>query len=173
MARTFAFVCLAFLVWPASGHAQKGSPAAAAAPGPAFPLEAMATCKDSWLEWGANDARVSPYRESFRAQFTQKDGEHFFVPIGKVSVMGLPVERVYANTVGMGVGFSLSVDAPFDRTKAAVEKSLGKSLTKCETGEGMRTCELSIAEKRTVMLLGDSTGKVKSTLVGCFYYYEK
>jgi hypothetical protein len=37
----------------------------------------------------------------------------------------------------------------------------------------MHTCELKIAEKRTIMMLGDAAGKDKSTLVGCFYFYEK
>ena len=35
------------------------------------------------------------------------------------------------------------------------------------------TCELEIAAKKTVMLMADATGKEKTTLVGCFYYYEK
>src|SRR5436190_17804140 len=37
----------------------------------------------------------------------------------------------------------------------------------------MRTCERRIGEKETVMLPADATGKLSSTLIGCFYYYEK
>jgi hypothetical protein len=144
-----------------------------AAPATAFPLEPMATCKDSWMEWGADDTRAGAYRESFLAQFKQNDNQPFFVPVSSVMVMGMKVLRVYSNTIGMARGFSITVDAPFDVAKKAMEKSIGQPLKKCETGEGMRTCELSIAEQKTVMLLGDATGREKSTLVGCFYFYEK
>lgn len=147
-----------------------GAPAPAAA---GFPLEQMATCKDSWLEWGADEARVGAYRESFLAQFRQKKGDGFFVPVTSASVMGLKVLRVYSNTIGMARGFSLLVDAPFDTAKKSVEKSLGTPLKHCETSDGMRTCDLEIAEKKTVTLMADATGKEKSTLVGCFYFYEK
>jgi hypothetical protein len=144
-----------------------------AATGAAFPLEAMATCKDSWMDWGADDARVGAYRESFLAQFTKSGNQPYFVPASGVTLMGMNVARVYSNTMGMGRGFSITVDAPFDAAKKAIEKSIGKALTHCETSDGMRTCDLEIAEKRTVMLLADATGREKSTLLGCFYFYEK
>jgi hypothetical protein len=73
----------------------------------------------------------------------------------------------------MGVGFSVLVEASFDVAKRSIEQRLGKPLRQCETGDGMRTCALEIAEKRTVMLMADATGKEKTTLVGCFYFYEK
>lgn len=37
----------------------------------------------------------------------------------------------------------------------------------------MRTCDLSIAEQRTLMLLSGDPPNDKQTLVGCFYLYEK
>ena len=146
--------------------------AAAPAGAGGFPLEQLATCQESWMDWKDDPVRAETRGDAFRALFQQKSGDVFFTPIGKISIMGLPVSRVYPSTVGMGVGFSLMVDAPFDKAKAGVEKSLGKTV-KCQTGEGMRTCELAIAEKKTVMLLADATGKLTSTLIGCFYYYEK
>jgi hypothetical protein len=140
----------------------------------AFSLEKMAVCQDSWLDWGDDQARAGTFRDGFRAQFKEggKNGE-YFVPKSHAALMGLPVSRVYASTIGMARGFSVLVDAPFDAVKKNVEKVIGKTLKKCETGEGMHTCELEIAEKRTVMMMGDATGKDKSTLVGCFYFYEK
>src|SRR4051812_4108669 len=115
----------------------------------------MATCTDSWLEWGADE------------------GSAFFVPIASVTLMGMRVTRVYSNTVGMARGFSVTVDAPFETAKRNVEKSVGSPLKHCDTSDGMRTCDLQIAEKKTVMLMADATGREKSTLVGCFYFYEK
>ena len=55
----------------------------------------------------------------------------------------------------------------------SIEKAAGKPLTKCETGEGMRSCELQIGEKRTLMLMAEDNPKATTTLVGCYYYYEK
>jgi hypothetical protein len=37
----------------------------------------------------------------------------------------------------------------------------------------MRTCELPIAEQRTVMLMSGYPPNDKTTLVGCYYFYEK
>ena len=73
----------------------------------------------------------------------------------------------------MGVGFSVLVDATFDVAKKALEKRLGKPLRECETGDGMQTCGLPIAEQRTVTLMSGVAPNDKQTLVGCFYFYEK
>jgi hypothetical protein len=79
-----------------------------------------------------------------------------------VSVLGFRLIRVFPDSVGMAVGFSLSVDATFDDTRHAVEKALGHPLGKCETGEGMRNCELEVAPERTVTLLGaDKSGTAR------------
>src|SRR5215510_16496413 len=125
----------------------------------------MATCRDSWLEWKDDPVRTASHRDSFRAQFKERDGAPFHVPISSVTMMGLPVSEVYSNTMGMGVGFSVSVKAPFDKAKKAVEQSLGKPLANCETGDGMRTCGLEIGEKKTVMMLSDAAGKTGATLI--------
>jgi hypothetical protein len=153
-----------------SPGARTSAPPPAAA---AFPLEQMATCQDSWLDWKDDPVSSASHRDSLRAQFRQGENDAFFVPIASATVMGLPVSQVYSNTVGMGVGFSVQVTAPFDSAKKAVERSLGKPLKKCETSDGMRTCELEIGVKKTVMLLSDAAGKSGQTLIGCFYYYEK
>lgn len=152
--------------------ADAGAPSRTSRPAP-FPLEQMATCRDSWLDWKDDPVRAASHRDSFLAEFREREGSPFHVPISSVTMMGLPVSEVYSHSVGMGLGFSVSVKAPFDKAKKAVEQSLGKTLTKCETGEGMRTCELEIGEKKTVMMLSDAAGKTGATLIGCFYYYEK
>jgi hypothetical protein len=158
----------------AIGHASPGAGASAApAAGAAFPLEQMTTCQESWLDWKDDPATTASRRDSFRAQFREGEKDAFFVPISSATLMGLPVSQVYSSSVGMGVGFSVQVKAPFDRAKKAVEQSIRKPLTKCETSDGMRTCELELGAKKTVMLLSDAAGKSGQTLIGCFYYYEK
>ncbi len=37
----------------------------------------------------------------------------------------------------------------------------------------MRTCGLEIGDKRTVMLMAEDNPKNATTLLGCYYYYEK
>jgi hypothetical protein len=47
------------------------------------------------------------------------------------------------------VGFSVVVNADFDRTKTSLAKEIGKSFSKCEPpSDNMRTCELEIGERR-------------------------
>jgi hypothetical protein len=137
-------------------------------------IQRMATCQDSWLDWQKSDpARLHKFGDRFRAEFSPQSNDPFVLPKTSKTIAGLRVEQAFPISVGMGVGFSITVGAPFDTARKAFEKVLGKTLVKCETGDGMRTCELAIAEKRTFMLMGEDNPKSPSTLVGCYYYYEK
>lgn len=137
-------------------------------------LERMATCRDSWFDWQKSDpARLAKFGEDFRTHFARKADDPFPVPTANVSIAGLRITKAFPNSVGMGVGFSLMVDAPFDAARRAMEKSLGKPLQKCETSDGMRTCGLEIADKRSFMLMTADDPKSRETLVGCYYFYEK
>lgn len=137
-------------------------------------IERLATCQDSWRDWKENPAESKRVGELFTGNFTQNttnDGS--FLPNTKVVVVGLPVKRVYPESVGMGVGFSVILDGTFEGTRANAEKALGKTLGKCETGDGMRTCELEIAKERTITLLAGEHDERHETLLGCYYLYEK
>ncbi len=79
----------------------------------------------------------------------------------------------FPDSVGMGVGFSVLVGARFDEARARVEQTVGKTLDRCETGDGMRTCSLEIAEKRTLIVMAAEDPAANDTLIGCYYYYEK
>jgi hypothetical protein len=157
----------------ASAIGASGGAANAKMPAPVFSLERMATCQDSWFEWKQDPARMNAYIDSFQSGYRQGDREAFLIPVSRATVAGLPVTQVYPGTIGAGVGFSVLVEGTFDKTKAAIEAALGKRLGKCETSDGTRTCQLEIADKKTVLMLADATGKAKTTLVGCFYVYEK
>jgi hypothetical protein len=138
------------------------------------PLTSMALCRDSWVEWNKTEpAKLKAFGERFRAQFSRHDNDPYALPKSKVSVLGFPVLQAFPESVGMGVGFSLTVDATFDQTRGAVEKAIGKSLTHCESGEDMKTCELEIAPQRTVTLLAEDKANAHRTLIGCYYFYEK
>jgi hypothetical protein len=137
-------------------------------------LTRMALCQDSWVDWSKSDpARLKVFAEHIRAAFSPHANDPYMLPKANVSVAGLRVVEAFPDSVGMGVGFSLTVDAPFDATREVMEKALGKTLQKCETSDGMRSCELEIAEQRTFTLMAGDDPKSRQTLIGCYYYYEK
>ena len=136
-------------------------------------LERLTTCTDSWRDWQAtNDPRLTTYAAHLRGDFTQKQGDPFVTPKIATTIAGFRVVQIYPESVGMGVGFSVLLAAPFDKAKTAFEAKLGKTLEHCENGEGMHDCEHQFAPERTFMVMADDTTKTQS-LVGCYYLYEK
>jgi hypothetical protein len=137
-------------------------------------FERLATCKDSWIDLSKSDpAQLKKFGDHFRANFSPHGNDPYFLPKSTITVGGLRVVQAFPQSVGMGLGFSLTVDAPFDKARAVMEKLTGKTLRTCETGDGMRSCEFKIAEQRTIMLMAGDDPKSSQTLVGCYYYYEK
>ena len=109
-------------------------------------LERMATCRDSWLDWQkTNPAKLQKFGEDFRAHFAPHGDDPFPVPRVETTVAGLRVTKAFPDSVGMGVGFSLMVDASFDRTRKAMERSLGRRMQHCENGDNMKTCAIEVA----------------------------
>jgi hypothetical protein len=134
----------------------------------------MATCQDSWFEWNKTDpVRMKAFVEHIRTGFTPHDNDPYFLPRADTSIMGLHVTQVYPESIGMGVGFSVTVTAPFDKARKSVEKIVGKPLVHCESSDGMKSCELALAEKRNITLMAEDSPKAAQTLVGCYYFYEK
>ena len=149
--------------------------AAVPASGAADPrIENFALCRDSWLELEKSDpAALEDFGAFLRSDFTEGSDDGHITPNSPVTIAGVNVTQVWPSSLGMGLGFSVLVDAPFDEAKDAVERALGKPVGECQAGDAMRTCELSIAEQRTVILLSEDPPNDKTTLVGCYYYYEK
>ena len=137
-------------------------------------VENLALCRDSWLDWKKTDpAKSDGFVAFFGSAFTHNGNDAFFTPKSAMTVAGLKVTQVFPQSLGMGLGFSVVVDARFDVARQALEQKLGKPLRQCETGEGMRTCELEIADQRTVMLMAGDPPNDRATLAGCYYLYEK
>ena len=137
-------------------------------------IENLALCRDSWLDWkNTEPAKLDSFVAYFRTVFEPHGNDAYVVPKSAMTVAGLKVTQVYPQSVGMGVGFSVLVDATFDAARHALEQRLGKPLAQCETSDGMRTCGLQIAEQRTVTLMSSDTPNDKRALVGCYYFYEK
>jgi hypothetical protein len=137
-------------------------------------IENLALCRDSWVDWKTADpAKLDSFVAYFGSVFQPHGNDAYVVPKSAMTVAGLKVTQVFPQSVGMGVGFSVLVDATFDAARHALEQRLGKPLSQCETGDGMRTCGLQIAEQRTVTLLSSDTPGDKRALLGCYYFYEK
>jgi hypothetical protein len=134
----------------------------------------LALCQDSWFEWSkADPVQMRKFVDHIRAGFTPHDNDPYFLPKADTSIMAMRVTEVYPESVGMGVGFSVTVAAPFDKARAAMEKTVGKPLVHCETSDGMKNCDLVLAEKRNLTLMAEDNPKSTQTLVGCYYYYER
>ena len=135
-------------------------------------LEHMATCQESWLAWQDNPARGDKFMDRMHADYREQEDGGYLVPKAKKTLFGLPVGRVYLDSVGMGVGFSVLVNDGVEAAKNAVEKAIGRTLT-CEAdSDGIHACQAELGPKRTVTVASDTEGS-KSALIGCFYFYEK
>lgn len=136
-------------------------------------LTRMALCQDSWIEWTKKDREnFEAFRDHVAGAFRPHDKDPWWLPKTNISVLGMHVAQAFPDSVGMGVGFSLFVDAPYDKARAEVEKALGKTLQHCEASDGMKTCELEVAAQRTVTIMAEDSSKSRQTLIGCYYYYE-
>ncbi len=138
-------------------------------------LARLALCKDSWVDWSKSDpGRLQAFIEHFR-DFRRAETILPFLPFEAEPIDCGPAHGAgaFPQSVGMGVGFSLTVDATFDETRTVMEKALGKPLQKCESGDGMRMCGFEIAEQRTFTLMAEDDPNSHNTLIGCYYYYEK
>ena len=136
-------------------------------------LSQLATCEQSWIGWDKASPKVAEFRKLFTEDFKRRDREPGFAPIKPLSILGFAVAEAYPESVGMGVGFSVLVDAEFDKVKASLEKQVGKPLGDCSKEGNSRSCEHTIGEKKTLLLFEEGRGKRAKTLFGCYYFYAK
>jgi len=137
-------------------------------------LTRMTLCQDSWIDWTKKEPKTfEVFRTRFMGQFAHHDNNPYWLPKANVSVLGMHVAQAFPDSVGMGVGFSLTVDAPYDKARAAMEKALAKKLVHCGASDGMKSCELEVAPQRTITLMAEDNPKSRQTLIGCYYFYEK
>ncbi len=134
----------------------------------------LATCQDSWYDMQKSDpAQFKKIADHIRTGFTPHDNDPYSLPKADTSILGLHVTQVYPESIGMGVGFSVTVAAPFSEARAALEKAIGKRLLHCEASDGMNSCDLTLSEKRNITLMAEDDTKATQTLIGCYYFYEK
>ena len=135
-------------------------------------LQRLALCQESWYDWKDDDARMTRFASYFESRFERSPQGDAFAPKSPVQAFGRSVTQVYPQSVGMGVGFSLAVNADFAQARAAIEQQLGKPMT-CSTSKGVRSCELKLGPKKTALLMNGQNGQAKTSLVGCYYFYQQ
>ena len=144
---------------------------ALAAPTDDATLQRLATCQDSWNDWPQGHPRMAQYVEFVKTRLQQQDDGASFKPKAQMALAGLPIEQVFPQSIGTGVGFSAIVHADFAETRRSFEKQLGKPMT-CKTSDGSPACELEIGDKKTAILMTDNPRSAR-TLIGCYYFYAK
>jgi len=165
-ARLLAGLCLA------------AGPALAASEAPQGANEAqllrLATCQDSWLEWKNEPERLRRFATDLHQRFTLQPKSPAMKPNAPARLLGFAIEQLFPDSVGMGVGFSVQLQADFKQLRQRFEAQLGRPL-QCESGDGMLSCELPLGERKTAMLVtGEgSRGSGATTLLGCFYFYQQ
>jgi hypothetical protein len=135
-------------------------------------FEKLATCHESWFDWKDDELRMSQYGDRLTANFTRTEEEPAFVPKSPYEAFGFPLIKVYPQSVGMGIGFSLQLGGQFAKIRSEVEARLGRPL-ECSSSDGMTSCGAELGENKTVTLTAYGDGTDAVNLLGCYYYYEK
>lgn len=135
-------------------------------------FETLATCQDSWFDWKDDAQRMGRYGDRLTANFVIIEGEPAFVPKRPGTILGFPLVKVYPQSIGMGVGFSVQLGGPLAEIRGAVENRLGQPL-QCGPSDGMTSCAVELGDKKTVLLTGYGEGADAVNLLGCYYFYEK
>ena len=133
----------------------------------------LLSCQDSWMDWKDDPVKKQNFVNALKANFKQNERDRTFVPIKPISILGHQVFQLYPQSVGMGVGYSVIVNASFDATKASLEKHMGKPFDRCQAASEGKSCERELAKQKTLMLMEGSRGNDPKTLFGCYYLYEK
>src|ERR1700685_3243312 len=75
-------------------------------------LGRMATCQDSWFDWQSKDpAKLQKFADRMHAEFSPSGNDPYIVPKTNLSIAGLRIEQAFPDSIGMGVGFSVTLDA--------------------------------------------------------------
>lgn len=139
-------------------------------------FEQLATCRLSWLDFREDPARGHALGDTLRASYSPDDvaRDGSWKPTKATTLFGARVSRLYPESLGMGVGFSVLLDAKLDDLRPKVERAVGRPITECERDGAMVSCGLELGEKKTVTLTAADSGPQRNqTLVGCYYFYAQ
>ncbi len=135
-------------------------------------MQRLVLCQDKWFDWKDDAVRMARFGNLFETQYEESTSDGAFAPKSPTSVFGWSIAQVYPQSVGMGVGFSLTVSTDHTRARALIEQQLGKPMN-CATSEGVRSCAIELGNKRTAMLITGQNGGAQTSLIGCYYFYQQ
>jgi hypothetical protein len=149
--------------------------AAATVPTPAAELnealQRLATCQDSWLDWRRDEAAMRRFGQQLMAQFRHDDKRQVWLPQGSVQWLGLEVTEVTPQSMGMALGFGLTLKGRIDDIRPAYERVLGRAMEGCAKEADMSSCELRLGDKKTAVVMAPTRHADQGALMGCYYYY--
>lgn len=135
-------------------------------------LARLATCEESWYDSRRDEARMGAFGQALRAQFRPEDRSPVWKPLAPVTWLGHEVLEITPQSVGMGLGFAVTLKAPSSAVRPAYEQRLGQAMERCESSDGLHSCERTLAPKRTAIMMAPLKKPEAGTLVGCYYFYE-
>ena len=136
-------------------------------------LSRMASCQESWMDMRNDAVRGQKFADVMQAHFVQDDRAPTWKPRQPMTWLGHPVIEITPQSIGMALGFAVTVKAVSDGVKPAYEKLVGKPLANCEKSDGSLTCDLQIAKQRTAMLMAPLKKPEIGTMLGCYYLYQQ
>lgn len=136
-------------------------------------LQRLAGCQDSWLDWKNDEQRMRAFGDALMGQFRPSEQHHVFVPQGRVTWMGYEVSEITPQNIGMALGFAITVKAPLAKLRAGYERVVGQPMKACENNDGLSSCELQLAKRKTATMMMPIKKPELGTLLGCYYYYQQ
>lgn len=74
----------------------------------------MTSCQESWLDWKQDPIKAEKFSRQLQSKFKRNDRDASFAPISETTLFGHKINRVYPQSVGMGLGHSVVVEVSFD-----------------------------------------------------------
>lgn len=135
-------------------------------------LQRLALCQDRWTDLKDDAVRMSWFGNYIETRFNRGASDDVFSPKSPTRVLGWSVTHIYPQSVGMGVGFSLTVKVDHARARAAIANQVGQPMN-CTASEGVRSCAVEPGCKRTAVLMAGQNGRALSSLMGCYHFYRQ
>ena len=135
-------------------------------------LQRIALCQKPWHDWKDGDVSTTRFVSYLESRFGRGPQGDAFTPKFEAKVLGYAVTQVYPQSVGMGAGFSLLIDANLIQARGGIERQLGKPMT-CSSTDGVRSCEIKLGPKKTALLMTAQNGHANTSLIGCYYLFQK
>lgn len=136
-------------------------------------LTRLASCQESWYDMRNDAERVQRIGALLREHFEPQDRSPSWKPRRPMKWLGHEVLELTPQSVGMGLGFGVTVKARLSAVRPAFEKAVGRPVGNCDKGDGMSMCSVEIAAKRTAMMVGPADSPDRGTLLGCYYFYQQ